>query len=149
MRGVPAYIAGAQYLSPTSEEPSVVVSVQKLENGYMLELRTNPKQPKPRVVKRTPSPYVGQDPEELIDQILDGMSAVVRTINDKGAGEDWKDEDNRRQVREAFRIMFPSMASQIDQAVSDEPEPVYIEPQHERLVFETKEKLFEYLTKNL
>ena len=147
----PQYVPGGigAYLSPQSEEPSVVVSVQKLGNGYMLELRTNPPRPKPRIVKYTPSPFVGQDPDELIDQILDGMSAIIRTINDKGAGEDWKDEENRKQVRDAFRIMFPSIASQIDRSVSDEPETTYEEPRHEQLVFETKEKLFEYLTKNL
>lgn len=149
MRGVPAYLPGSSYVAGFSEEPSVVVSVQKLGNGYMLDLRTNPKRPPlPRPV-HVPSPFVGQDPDELIDQILDGMSAIIRTINDKGAGEDWKDEENRKQVRDAFRIMFPSIASQIDRAVSDEPETTYEEPRHEQLVFETKEKLFEYLTKNL
>ena len=130
-------------------EPSVVVQVQKLGNGYVINLRTNPPYPKRRPIARVPSPFVGQDPDELIDRILDGLSAVVRTINDQGAGELWKDEDNRKQVREGFRIMFPSMAATIDSAVSDEPEPVYEEPRNEQLVFETKEKLLEYLTKNL
>lgn len=147
----PQYVTGGMgaYLSPQSEEPSVVVSVQKLGNGYMLELRTSPKRPPlPRPV-HVPSPFAGQDPDELIDRMIDGLGGLVRSINDKGAGEEWKDEENRKQVRDAFRVMFPSLTGNIDRMVSDEPVQVYEEPRHEQLVFETKEKLFEYLTKNL
>ena len=149
MRGSPAFLPGSSYVAGFSEEPSVVVSVQKLGNGYMLDLRTNPKRPPlPRPV-HVPSPFAGQDPDELIDRMIDGLGSLVRSINDKGAGEHWKDEDDRRQVREAFRIMFPGLTSSVDRLVSDEPEPTYEEPRHEQLVFETKEKLFEYLTKSL
>jgi hypothetical protein len=151
MRG--GYIPGGvgAYLTPefSNKAPSVLIDIQKLENGYMLTLTTNPEQPKPRIVKHTPSPFVGQDPDELIDRVLDGLSALVRTINDKGAGEDWKDDENRKQVRDAFRVAFPNLSNQIDQAVSDEPVPQYVEPRHEQLVFETKQKLFEYLMKEL
>jgi hypothetical protein len=139
------------YLSPafSSKAPSVVIDIQKLENGYMLTLTTNPEQPKPRVVERQTSPFVGQDPDEIIDKMIDGFGAVIRAINDKGAGESWKDDEDRAQIREAFRVMFPGVSRQIDQVVSDEPVPQYIEPRHEQLVFETKQKLFEYLMKEL
>lgn len=147
----PHYLAGGigAYAAPVSEEPSVIVSVQKLGNGYMIELQTNPKQPERPPVKHAPNPFAGLDPDELVDQIIDGFGSLARSINDKSAGEDWKSDDNRKNVRDAFRLMFPSMSSHIDDAVSTELPPVYIEPRHERLVFETKEKLFEYLTSNL
>lgn len=82
--------------------------------------------------------------------MIDGMGALIRSINDKGAGEDWKDSDDRKQVRDAFRVMFPGMSSQIDRLTSDlEDVASYEPPRHENLVFESKERLVEYLTKNL
>lgn len=149
MRGASAYLPGSSYVAGFSEDPSVIVSVQKLGNGYMLDLRTNPKRPPLQKPVHSPSPFVGQDPDELIDRMIDGLGGLVRSINDKGAGEDWKSEESRQQVREAFRIMFPGLTSNVDRLVADEPEVPYEEPRHEQLVFETKEKLFEYMTKNL
>lgn len=143
---LPAYLAvGSGY----GDGPSVFVSVEKLGNGYQIDLRTNPPRPKPRVVAHAPSPFVGRDPDEIIDQIIDGLGSLVSSIQDKGAGEDWKDGEHRVKVRETFRVMFPSMARQIDDVVSDEPEPVYEEPRHEQLVFESKKSLMEFLEKNL
>lgn len=146
MHGVGDYIPAAPSLGVG---PKLEVNIAKLGNGYTLALQVHPEPPKRRKVQHTPSPFVGQDPDELIDKILDGMSALIRTINDKGAGEDWKDGGDRKQVREAFRVMFPGMATQIDRAVSDEPPPTYQEPRYEQLVFESKEKLIEFLTKEL
>lgn len=129
---------------PGSGRPSVSVGIGKVGNGYIVKLQTSPVQPKPP--RLAPSPFVGMDPDELIDRILDGMGALIRTVNDKGAGEDWKDGDDRKQVREAFRVMFPDMARKVDRAI----EPVeYIEPRYEHLVFESKEDLLEYLKTNL
>lgn len=122
--------------------PSVSVKVDKLGNGYVISLQTHPKSP-PSVVLRQ-NPFEGMDPDELIDKLIDGMGALLRTIHDEGAGENWKDSDDRSQVREAFRVMFPQMARSVDQSVAS-----YEQPRYDNLVFQSKKDLMEYLDKNL
>lgn len=142
MRGMDGYLSSVG-VGP-GHSSTVDVSISKVGNGYTVQLQTSPPPPKPP--KFQPSPFVGMDPDELIDRILDGMSALIRTVNDKGAGEDWKDGDNRKQVREAFRVMFPEMARKVDLAVESIE---YVTPRQDSLVFETKVALMKYLNENL
>ena len=140
----------SSYAPGTQRLPSVVVSVNKVGNGYSLALQTNPKRRMPRAVSPVENPFEGKDPAELIDNMIDGMGALIRAINDKGAGDgDWKGEDDREKVREAFKVMFPGMARNIQQLTEASDEEPQEEPRFESLVFETKKSLMEYLEKNL
>lgn len=139
------------YLNPTSVGiplvPTVTVSIGKIDNGYVLKLNTIPKRRAPRVVA---PPFAGMDPDEMIDKIVDGMGALIRSINDKGAGEDWKTDEDRAKVREGFKAMFPNLvpppvhADDVAIAVGED-----LAPRSESRVFESKIDLIKYLTENL
>ena len=124
--------------------PSVSVSVQlaKVGNGYTIQLQTHP--PMPSARPPGPTMFEGMDPDEMIDKMIDGIGALMRTIHDKGAGEDWKASEDRAQVREAFRVMFPPLANKADRAVVQ-----YVPPRYDNLVFQSKKDLMDYLDRNL
>ena len=132
--------------------PTLYVSIGKIDNGYILKLHTNPKRRIPRAVS-APNPFVGMDPDETIDKIVDGMGALIRSINDKGAGEDWKEDGDRAKVRDGFKAMFPSLVpppppskeelAELEAQVDAET------PRSEQRVFESKEALIKYLTEQL
>lgn len=141
MRGMPEY----QVLGSGNPHPLMNISIEKLGNGYVLSLTEYPKMPEPTVP--APSPFEGLEPDELIDKMIDGVGALIRAINDKGAGEHWKDEEDRVQIREAFKVMFPQLARQADRLAGDPSQ--YQPPRSEQRVFESKDVLVEYLVKNL
>jgi hypothetical protein len=138
MFGEPAYLVGN---APHRGHPSVVIDIQKLGNGFVVTLQTNPKPP---VVQQGP-PVEEVDPDEQLDRLIDGIGAFLREINDKGAGEGWKDGEDRQKVRAAARLMFPSVlgSGRVAHYTTQE------KPRYEQLVFESKDMLLEYLTKNL
>ena len=119
----------------------MVVQISKVDNGYTLNLQEQlPREP---VVPDFQNPFEGMDPDEIVDKMINGMGAVIRTINDKGAGESWKDDEDRQAVREAFKVMFPGLARSI------RPPRMPKVPRYEDRVFESKETLLKYLTENL
>lgn len=127
-----------------SPPPSVSVKIQKLGNGYTLQLTTNPPRP-PVAYGAEPSPFEGMEQDEIIDKLVDGAGALLGRLHDIGAGESWKDDAEREQVREAFKIMFPGVARQFSRPAGPPP----VESRYESLVFETKEKLMEFIEKEL
>jgi hypothetical protein len=143
-----------EYLRSTSMPmtPTLTVSIGKIDNGYVLKLNTIPKRKMPRAVA---SPFAGMDPDEMIDKIVDGMGALIRSINDKGAGEDWKDGEDRVKVREGFKAMFPSLVpppipKEEDTTFSVNAVIVDDEtPRSESRVFESKADLIKYLSEQL
>jgi hypothetical protein len=136
MFGEPAFGVGDL---PHQGGPSVVIAIQKLGNGFVTTLQTNPT---PAAVQQGP-PIEEADPDEQLDQLIDGLGAFFREINDKGAGEGWKEGEDRQKVRAAARLMFPQFSGQIARYTKSE------RPRYEQLVFESKDMLLEYLTKNL
>lgn len=137
-------VPAENYFHAGDHGPTVYVELRKVDNGYTIQLRTDPPRP-PIRPEDFQGPYDGMDPDEIIDRMVDGLGAMVRTINDKGAGESWKDGDDRQQVREAFKIMFPQFARHAERIVRPPPE----QPRQEHRVFETKKSLMDYLEKNL
>jgi hypothetical protein len=127
-----------------SAAPSVSVKIQKVGNGYTLQLTTNPPRP-PVAYGAEPSPFDGMGQDEIIDKLVDGAGALLGRLHDAGAGESWRDDEDRQQVREAFKLMFPGVARQF----AHPPGPPPVESRHESLVFETKAKLMEFMEKEL
>ncbi len=124
---------------PYQSAPSVSIGIQKLGNGFVTTLQTNPP-----VVHTHRAPVGGDlDPDEALDHLIDGIGAFLREINDKGAGEGWKDGEDRQKVRAAARLLFPQFSSP---TVPEEPQE---HPRYEQLVFESKAAMIEYLNKNL
>jgi hypothetical protein len=124
------------------------ISIGKVDNGYTVNLLEPPKLPK---VEATKSPSemkeVNVDMDEKIDKMIDGFTAFLRHINDKGAGENWKEDNNREQLREGFKMAFPGLARGAYQTPGA-PRHV-LRARHENRVFETKEALIKYLEENL
>lgn len=134
--------------------PTLTVAITKLDNGYVVVLQEIPKrkQRKPRVHKPQPNPFEGMEPDQIIDQMIDGVGAVLRTFRQAEAEEEWKGGEDREKVRTAFKAMFPGLAQQaID--MTEKPEPPDPEelrmPRSEQQVFGSPEELMEYLKKNL
>ena len=143
-----AYIP-AVYSMP--QMPKLTIQLVKLDNGYVVKLQEAGKKA-PRAIAPVESPFVGLEPDQIIDKLVDGVGAMLRSINDAGAGEDWKGSDNRAQMREAFKLLFPDMARHAEQLARPEDHPSEEDlhgPRHESNVFESKESLIEYLKKNL
>jgi len=124
---------------PYQSAPSVSIGIQKLGNGFVTTLQTNPP-----VVRARHAPVGGDsDPDEALDHLIDGIGAFLREINDKGAGEGWKNGEDRQKVRAAARLLFPQISYQTAQ---EEPQE---NSRFEQLVFESKAAMIEYLNKNL
>lgn len=143
--GYNSSVVGPESFLSASAGPTASAEIQKLGNGYVVTFMTNP--PRRHPVRQQGPPLQGKDPDEIIDDLVNGLGAFMRTIREKETGEDWKDSQDRKLIRDGFRQMFPQVVSQIENAAE---EPVESErPRHEQLVFETKAAMLEYLTKNL
>ena len=129
---------------PGAEGPTLRITVLKVDNGYNLELASSPR--RPQVVAPVPGAAEGVSPDEMIDRMVDGMGAFIRSVNDKGAGEDWKEDGDRLKIREAVKTFFPQLAQQAARAVTPED---FAMPRHESLVFESKQSLMKFLETNL
>lgn len=77
-----------------------------------------------------------------LDAISNGLSAFMKSILDKEAGEDWKGEDAKEKIREAIKAFAPSLGSP-----SAYQTPAM--PRIENKVFEKKADLLKYLDENL
>ena len=141
-RGVPAY---TMFGGSSEPGPSISISIEKVGNGYTLGLQTFPPPPKRR--PPSTSPFAGMETGEVVDRVIDSIGMLSRAINNKGAGEDWKGDEEREKLREGFRALFPGVYNQIEQAV--EPPEIQVQPRAESLVFESKIALLEFLTKEL
>jgi len=120
---------------------SVTVTVSKVDNGYQTWLTGPPPPAPPR--PQPLSHLAGLTEEEVADRLIDGISALMRYMNDKGAGETWKDGGDRETLREAFKVLFPGITSRIAEPL----EPMIAKS--ETRVFESKDALLEYLAKSL
>lgn len=127
--------------------PTMKVVIARMDNGYVVQLQELQK-PKPvPAIEPSENPFFGMSSDDIIDKLVDGMGAFLRTINDAGAGEDWKGGD-KAQVREAFKLIFPGVAQNAEQLTrmrTEEDE----DPRRETRVFETKDALMKYLSENL
>lgn len=137
-------------MDPAFSAPVATAFVAKVGNGYTIQFHTNPKMPPPVRIRPVKSPFEGMDPDEIIDRMVDGVGALLRSVNDSGAGESWKESADRQQVREAFKVFFPDFAARAEQLTQTQEEQDTVElPRHESLVFEHKEELLAFLAKNL
>ncbi len=134
----------AEYIGAPAGEATVLVSVGKVMNGYQVVLATRPKR---KPVRPMLNPLAGMDPDEAIDRMVDTFGAFLRTIHDKGAGEDWKDGHggDRQLIRDGFKAFLPHLAVSGYQTADESTEL----PRHETMVFGTKEQLMKYLDENL
>lgn len=128
--------------------PSVSVQIGKVGNGYTVHLQSRPERPRHPVRPRPEGPFQDLDPDQAIDKMVDGLGALIRSINDKGAGEDWKNDEDRQAIREVVKAIFPSVAGH------PHGPPVYDyetmeQAKSEHLVFQEKSDLIAYLEKNL
>lgn len=121
-------------LGPGPKEPKISIGVTKVDNGYHVVLVG---QRKPDPVE----PLTQLSEDERIDRMVDGLSAFLKYVNGKGVeGDEWKDDsDLKEKMREGFKTLYPGAAAP----------RAYTLPRQEQRVFETKEKLIEYLTQNL
>jgi len=129
---------------PGAEGPTLRITVLKVDNGYNLELASSPRHP--QAIAPVPSAAESMGPDEIIDRMVDGMGAFIRSINDKGAGEDWKEDGDKGRIREAVKIFFPQLAQQAQRVAHN---PLANLPRHETLVFESKQSLMKFLETNL
>lgn len=146
----PGYATGPEYMEPSSQ-PKLQVSITKLDNGYVTRLHELKKRKPVPPISPSGNPFVGMTADDIVDKLVDGMGAFLRTINDAGAGEDWKGGD-KAQVREAFKLIFPGIAQNAEQLARQtdqvDEEEAHI-PRQETRVFESKESLMKYLDENL
>jgi hypothetical protein len=124
---------------------SLAISLVKTDNGYIVDLREVPPQKKQKPVHQE-SPFAGKSPDEIIDQMIDGCGAVLRTLRQAETEEEWKGSEDREKVRMAFKALFPSLAQQAFDMSHVEEIP---QPRHEQKVFESKESMMKYLNENL
>jgi hypothetical protein len=132
--------------------PPLTIGITKHGNGYSVQLSQSPKRRPHRVHTPPPNPLEGMDPDEIIDQMIDGVGAVLRTFRDAEVGDSWKEGEDREKVRTAFKTMFPGFTQQAV-SMTEKPEPPQTDAdlygRHESLVFESKESLMKYLDENL
>lgn len=143
MFGEPAIGA---FESPSA--PSVSVQVGKVGNGYVVHLQARPERKRAPGRPRPEEPFQHLDPDQVIDKMVDGLGALIRSINDKGAGEGWKDDEDRQAIREVVKAMFPSFAGHPQGPPAYDYEAAE-QAKSEHLVFQSKEDLIQYLEKNL
>lgn len=113
----------------------VIVTVQKCDNGFIVNLIEAPKVPKgPK--------STAKDLDEEVDGLIDGLVALNKHMEGNIDGEGWRggDASDRKRIREAFKKVNPGLMRQF------EPPP---EPRIEQKVFSTKQELFAYLSNNL
>ena len=125
----------------THQVATLQCGIAKLGNGYAITILRSTPRPPPLPVN--PEDEIDQD--QAIDKMIDGLGALIRSINDSGAGETWKSDEDRAHVRAAFKLMFPGTS----RGLLAGPDGFSMPPPPESLVFETKEKLIAYLTEKL
>lgn len=130
--------------------PTLTVQVVKMDNGYIVTLQEIPR-PKPSRRIVVPNPFEGKSPDEIIDQMIDGVGAVLRTFRQAEAEEEWKGSEDRETVRTAFKALFPNLAQQaftLTEAPESEEDRRRQEPRQEQNVFGSKAELMKYLDQN-
>lgn len=129
------------YLQPVRGKQTQV-DIVKVDNGYTVQLQEQIPY-EPPTATDYPNPFEGMDSDEVVDKMIDGMGAAIRAINDKGAGEGWKDDADRQLIREGFKMLFPGLTRRA------QPYKAPKQPRFETRVFESKEDLVKYLLENL
>jgi len=154
----PAYVAGG--------EPSLTASIRKVDNGYLLEFSAPPAPPTPEeqaLIEKAAAEAEKLRRDQLdeqiegmdakIDAMVDGITAFMRYIQDKAAGEDWKQDEVKEKVREGFKAMFPQFNPQRElrglRAELAALPPPGGEWRQESLVFGKLDDLVEFLKANL
>lgn len=125
---------------PPEDQPKMVVSIEKKDNGYVLKLYVPLVYPEPEETKPEEA-----DPahDQKVDTMIDGILAFYKTIADKSVGgEDWKPDENKTKIREGFKLLFGMRG----RGMSVGPLP---KPRIENMVFPAKEELLAYLANNL
>lgn len=127
---------GLEFLGGGPLSGKIVVSIQKCDNGFIVNLIEAPK-PHNHGQK-----VKDKDLDGEIDEFLDGLVAMNKHFEGKIDGEEWREGSpaDRKRIREAFKKVNPGIMRQF------QPCP---EPRIEQKVFSTKQELFAYLTNNL
>ena len=129
-------LGGARHMGPV---PKATVTGVKVSNGYVVSIWTPPKpEPPPPPPKED-----GMTDDERLDHIVDALAAFIGFINNKGAGEDWKDVESREKIRVGFKAAFPQVAARpmLHRPRAERP----AETQH---VFGTQEEMLKFLKEN-
>lgn len=122
--------------------PDSAMQILRFDNGYVVVYTEIPKMPEVNPEDVEPP----ADADKMMDDMIDGIGAFLRRINDHGAGDDWKGSEDREKLRKGFKAMFPGFTppGHGHGAVLGAAMPV-----QKRLVFESKEKLLAFLYKML
>lgn len=131
MFGEPAFAAGPDTISRCE------VQVVCVSNGYVVRI-TRTVAPEPVA----PPAEDGMTEDERIDLMVDALAAFFGYINDKSAGEGWKDAESREKIRAGFKAMAPSGLTRSNSRQ-------YYEPETKQLVFGSKEELLKFLSENV
>ena len=128
----------AYFAMGMAKEPKLNLQIEKRDNGYVVDLYEPPKKEKPK----PPVMPTEAEIDEKLDAIADGFAAFMRSIYDKAAGEDWKEDEAKEKIRAAIKAFAPSIASPGEFRMP----PM---PRTEQNVFEKKADLLKYLEANL
>lgn len=111
----------------------IIATIQKCDNGFIVNLIEAPKMPKRERTK---------DIDSEVDELIEGLIAMNKQFASKIDGEEWREgnDSDKKRIREAFKKVSPGLMHQL------QPCP---EPRVEMKVFQTKQELFAYLTNNL
>lgn len=125
------------------------ISIRKMDNGFVVNLNEPPKRQTEEELEKELEADRPKNPEAQVDALVDGIVAFTKYINDKGAGEDWKDhsEEVKVQMRKGFKIFFPNLNP--DRSRRPRRPISSYQPRVEQNVFQTKEELLAYIQKNL
>lgn len=128
---IPAYMA-------IGRKCRLEVSIEKLDNGYVVHLTAPPEPREPETGPAKP------DLEAQLDTLMEGIPALGRAIAGGNEGEEWKNSEGLVKAKAALKAMFPSLEEQAV-GLGMGPRPF----RQEDLVFGSKEDLLAWLAKNL
>lgn len=162
--GTGAYLTPEEPLGQYQAASSLLVNIQKTDNGFVVSLYDPPKpltegeierdiqEEEDRLKKQMDEDIGGKSIDERIDAMVDGLIAFQKHIMDRSTGEDWKGDDVKEKIREGFKVMFPQLVGghrgRRLNIMRGSRKPARL-PRQETMVFQTVEQLMEYLKKNL
>jgi len=129
-RTAPASIFGKVHLE---------CSIERLDNGYVVRL-----QAPPEPIQGPPGAPEPADLDAKLDSLIEGIPALGRAIVGGGEGDEWKNADAMFKAKQALKAMFPDLGRAIGVGFAS-ARPY----RQEELVFESKESLLVWLSKNL
>ena len=114
------------------------VSIERLDNGYVVHLSAPPEQiPEPE------PPATPPNVDAQLNKLMEGIPALGRAIAGGSEGEEWKNSENLGKAKDALKAIFPDLGRVAFGGHG--PRPF----RQEDLVFGSKEDLLAWLSKNI